>query len=963
MATVDLSSFTITVEDSTPIFKTRTESRTDISIYQTIQKEDVLEAVAHRDSSYQASFNRCTSTGCSDYTKGFNYIPSCGECEQPLFTPFTDAVYTCLADVLLQRIDYDIDNLISEDRDPNYGGGMPVVDNDVITGTTQYYYSDAYIEYKKYVDVLDPNIYGEYGWKDFPGSSGEVSYNKFFAMSGFWLGFEPCHGANRLYQCAVSCENGEVVGCWQVGDIQRETGQNPLSLYGEVQFGSVWSFNGFEAGTPTTKYYQIYDPAQIIASGLRLNKQQIVPLNPTLPINNFNPISLSEQTGYANCQTIRSSIDFGDADFLRESNCLSSSNKRDNDLRCTTCDPESYKPNRAIDKFLKFADITRNIDRPDSYYEEIRRTPTESIPKSEFQKLKFSIVGDITGKILTDGIDCYFPKSVTDETPGKFILGGATTATKEKGFKQATYTDLGLSPYYKYDDCILCLEAKANARFETVTGAVNDISLVSPFYDKCGIDFSGGTERLKYNIDCNCVRCGDVYITGAPRYQQASNSWGYEPWATDASSFKNIPQKNKVTAIVDGKPQIIDDPDCVPSDEQDPVLNPYYPYAKTKTPSCWDYNSGEYRRIWHFWDKSKTFTDFQFRYLPDNLEQYTRNTLWSGCGGLRGGDRAIVPFGITCYEKLRERQNASGERVVLPSLSIVTGVKYAAINEYTTGEVDAGVLPVDTLGRSGPRSYLYYSRRATTSYLPCDNTNLGTFLGTYKCSCEWLPCMDEVMIAVVPIKYGSDASTHYYQCQNLNAATAAFPGVFEMHLEGDKLMGEEARSINTLFPLVGPNNYTDGIITYPGIRVGLDWDSNTNPNLGPVNPEDQKGVGGANAYKLQSNYHNTYYLDYIEPTYFWNRPITYLNVPGIMKSHSGRTSADGTYFRLQRLHDAYHINCSSKTVSGTVIWGEFGYIPNTTNTLFPSLESSLPPIRGPVVPNTVGPNADDRGRT
>lgn len=961
MPTVDLSSFTVTIEDSTPVFKVRTESRTDISIYQTIQKEDILEAVAHRDSSYQASFNRCTSTGCSDYTKGFNYVSSCGECEQPLFTPFTDSAYTCLADVLLQRINYDIVNLISEDRDVNYGGGMPVVDNDVVTGTTQYYYSDAYIEYKKYIDVLDPNIYGEYGWKDFPGSSGEVSYNKFFAMSGFWLGFEPCHGANKLYQCAVSCENGEVVGCWQVGDIQRETGDNPLSVYGEVQFGSVWSFYGFESGTPSTKFYQIYDPAQIIASGLRLNKQQIIPLNPTLPINNFNPVSLTEQLGFTNCKTNRTSIDFGDSDFLRETNCLSSSNKRNNDLRCTTCNADSYKPNRAIDKFLKFADISRNIERPDSFYEQIKRTPTESIPKSEFEKLKFSIVGNITGKVFTDGIDCYFPKTIVDDTPGKFILGGATTATKEKGFKQSTYTDLGLSAYYVYDDCILCLEAKANAKFETVTTAINNISLVSPFYDKCGIDFSGGTERLKYNIDCNCVRCGDIYITGAPRYLQSTNSWGYEPWATDASLFSNMPAKNKITAIVDGKPKIIDDPDCVPSDEQDPELNPYYPYAKIKTPSCWNYNSGEYRRIWHFWDKSKTFTDFQFRYLPDNLTQFTRNTLWSGCGGLRGGDRAVVPFGITCYEKLTEKQDSNGNRIVAPTLSIVTGVKYAAINEYTTGE--EGVLPIDTFGGTGPRSYLYYSRRATTSYLPCDSTNTGQFLGTYRCSCEWLPCMDEVMLAVVPIKYGSDSTTHYKQCQNLSAATAAFPSVFELQLDGSKSIANTAASINSLFPLIGPNDYTNGIITYPSIRVGLDWDSNTNAKLGPIDPDEPNGVGGASAYKLQSNYYNTYYIDYIEPTYFWNRPISYLNIPGIMKSNSDSTGFHNTYFRLQRLHDAYHINCSSKNVGGTVIWGEFGYIPASTNTLFPSLTPTLEDLTGPIVPTVVGPNAVDRGRT
>ena len=113
MATVDLSTFFVTIEETTPIFKVRVESRTDISIYQTPRVEDVLEADAHRDPAYQASFNRCTSLGCTDYTKGFNFIPSCGECEQPLFTPFTDKKLTCLADILLQRINYDIEYLLS----------------------------------------------------------------------------------------------------------------------------------------------------------------------------------------------------------------------------------------------------------------------------------------------------------------------------------------------------------------------------------------------------------------------------------------------------------------------------------------------------------------------------------------------------------------------------------------------------------------------------------------------------------------------------------------------------------------------------------------------------------------------------------------------------------------------------------------------------------------------------------
>ena len=154
----------------------------------------------------------------------------------------------------------------------------------------------------------------------------------------------------------------------------------------------------------------------------------------------------------------------------------------------------------------------------------------KDIDKTEFTKLKFSIVGDVIGKIFTDGNDCYFPKTYTDDTPGKFILGGPTTATKDKGYKQATYTDLLLSSTFIYGDCILCLEAKANAEYLTVPSATSKFQLLSPFYNRCGVDSFGNTYRLKYNIDCNCVRCGDVYITGAPRYNSLNKKWEYEPW-------------------------------------------------------------------------------------------------------------------------------------------------------------------------------------------------------------------------------------------------------------------------------------------------------------------------------------------------------------------------------------------------------------------------------------------------
>jgi len=980
MASVNLSTFYVTVEETTPVFKARMDSRTEITIAQFITPEDILEATAHRDPSYQASFNRCTSLGCTDYTKGFNYAPSCGECEKPLFEPFKSRKLTCLADVLLQRINYDIDNLISEDRNSDWGGGMPIVDNDIKSGRTDYFYSDAYVEYKRYIKDIDLNGVTDYGWRAFPGLNGEVSYNKFFAMSGFWLGLEPCHGANRLFQCAVSCENGEVVGCWQVGDLARETGANPLSLYGEVEFGSVWTFTGFEAGTPKAKYYQIYDPAQIIAAGLKLTREQILPLNPTLSINNFLPSQQTESTGFANCKTTRTSIDFGDSDFLRESNCLSGGNKRysSTEKRCSTCDLNSYKPTRAIDKFIKLADSTLNIERSDEWYTtNIFNKELNEIPASEFAKLRFTVVGDIRGKVLTDGNDCYFPKAYSDGQPGKFVLGGATTATKTEGYKQATYTDLGLSANFQYDDCIQCLEAKANAEYLLVNSAINEVSLISPFYDKCGVDVGSNTTHLKYNIDCNCVRCGDIYITGAPRYVSATNKWEYEPWVTTASvnEIYQLPQKIKVNSQFG----LIDDPECVPSKDDS---NAYYPYAKRKDPGCWDPNSGQYRRIWYFWDKSKTFTDFQFRNIPENITSptgvkdvlFNRNTLWSGCGGLANNDRAVVPFGITCYEKLREQQIGTG-RAVPSTLSIVSGVKLAPENEFTQAEIDADIFPLDSLNATQPRTYLYYSRRATTSYLPCDSTNTAPSVGTYQCSCAWLPCMDEIMLTAVPIKYKTSSTDQPLKlCSSKLAATEAFPSIFELHLEKSNKNSttEDLDQIDGLYPLVGPNMYENGVPKNSTFSVGLNWDSNYNNNN--IN---FTSIGGAGAYKYQTSYFNNYYVDYLEPTYFWNRPISFLNTPGIMKSHN--TPVNNTYFRLQRLHDIYHINCSSTTVGGVVKWGEYGYVQGGTpptmglaynstyysnNNFFVSLGgSTLPEIYGPTVPSEVPLNIIDPANT
>jgi hypothetical protein len=1016
---VDLSTFYITIEATTPIFKSRVDGKDSVIISTTIPKEDVIKTQAHRDPAYQASFNRCTSLGCSDYTQGFNYIPSCGECEKPLFPPFSERpLITCLADTLLKRINYTLDGLLDNNRSATYGGAMPIVDNRVETNRTDYYYSDAYIEYKLY-NGTSWSPTSTSGWKNFPGSGGDVSFNKFYSMTGYWFGYEPCHGANNLYQCAVSCDSGEVVGCWQVGDLQRELGDNPLNTYGEVKFGSVWGFVGLESSYPQTiRYYQIYDPAQIVAAGVILTKELIVPLNPTISENGYMTSAgtgqLSENTGYGVCKPKRTSLDFGDADYLRETNCLSGGTKRNTDERCSTCEINSYKPTRAIDKMLKFADSTA----PDYTSVELK-----DIPKEQFEKLKFSVVGDVVGKILTDGTNCFFPKSTIDTTVGKFLLGGPVDAIVVQGYKQATFTDLGLKNGFYYDDCMSCLEEKANAIYSVISTARTEAARINPFYQKCGVDIAGKTVEqrvasghLPYNIDCSCVRCGDIYITGAPIWKStpaggysvspgsASGSWSItEPWFTGAENaslyFANLPKKRKTLAVVDNKQVYIDDPLCVPSSNPLPEENPDYPYASDRSPECWNPNDSQYKRIWWFFDKSKKFTDLGFRSLAPMSaywnwqtvgstttklwyqHRYNSKHLWSGCGGLKDNDRAVVPFCITCYEKMQSKVDSLNNIVVPSTLSAVTGIKLAAENEFTDAEISYKGLPsvyavTDPNYAYGlPRSYLYYSRRASTSYYPCDNTNTGPRLGTYKCSCGTLPCMDEIMLTTVPIKYrinvsaGSTDIEGLKTCSTLSPGTEAFPGVYELHLEGTEKISDSPTS-DKLYPLVGPNKYKDGV-PLRNYNVGLNWDSYKNSRL---QPENSGEIGAAGAYKYQyassftnNGYFANFYVDNHDPLYFWNRPVSFLNSGVLIKSHAV-SEVNETLFRLARLRDIYHINCSK---SSNNKWGEYGYVdhlisgtpkPYLNSTHFSSLTNgatttpSMPHLRGPVIPQQVDQN-------
>ena len=175
--------------------------------------------------------------------------------------------------------------------------------------------------------------------------------------------------------------------------------------------------------------------------------------------------------------------------------------------------------------------------------------------------------------------------------------------------------------------------------------------------------------------------------------------------------------------------------------------------------------------------------------------------------------------------------------------------------------------------------------------------------------------------------------------------------------------------VENLYPLVGPNLYQSTGQPVNTYRVGLNWDSNLNTTI------NFSTKGGAEAYKYQTYYFNNYNVDYLEPTYFWNKPITFMNTPGIIKSHN--TNINNTYFRLQRLHDAYHINCS---IDSNGNYGEFGYVPNSTppemgagfnsdkftlNNLFVSFnhaitDGKLPILGGPVVPTKVVGNEQDR---
>jgi len=1014
MTTTDLSNFYISMEESTPVFKARLDGKNSLIIFSSSPKQDLLTAESHRDPSYQASFNRCTSLGCSDYTKGFNHIPSCSECEKPLFPPYEDIPgFTCLASTLLQRINSNINGLTNLNRSANYGGGMPIVDNRIETNLTDYYYSDAYIEYKRYNGQTSP---ATIGWKEYPGSNGEVSFNKFYSMTGFWFGMGACHGANNLYQCAVSCDSGEVAGCWQVGDLQREDGANPLKTYGEVKFGSVWAFKGFESSYPANvRYYQMYDPAQIVAAGLILTMDVIVPLNPTISTNNYMSADgtgqQSEQAGFNNCKPNRTSIDFGDAEFLRETNCLSGGTKRNSDPRCSLCETNSYKPLRVIDKMLRFADPSA----PD-----YRLTELKDIPVTQFRKLKFSLVGDVVGKIFTDGNNCYFPKTKIDNTVGKFLFGGPTDAVVAEGYKQASYANLGLTQGFVYDDCMSCLEKKAVAAYETISTARTDLLRLSPFYGKCGVDIAGKDEafrlssgHLAYNIDCKCVRCGDVYITGAPYWKNTGGNGTWKisepsntPITENAALFSsNLPQKRKLLAVIDQVQVYTDDPVCVPSINPLPSENPDFPFASHIDPDCWDCNNSQYKRIWWFFDKSKKFTDLGFRSLvpmspywawarigstsaldgtPGSWKWYNHryhaNHLWQPCGGLLDNDRAVVPFCITCFEKMQSRTDALNNIIVSPTLSIVTGIKLASENEFSTEEIAYKGLPTSepiaaNYAKGLPRAYLYYSRRASTSYYPCDNTNAGKCLGTYNCSCSPLPCMDEILLTTVPITYNSSSGV---LCSILEPGTSSFPSIYEISTEGTEGITNNPTT-DKLYPLIGPNKYVDGI-PFRNFQVGLSWDSFKVTRL---QPENSTETGAASAYKYQYNngfanngYFQNFYVDNYDPLYFWNRPVSFLNSGILIKSHEV-TELKESLFRLARLRDAYHITCS-RNANG--VWGEYGYktglnpgvsvysATNTSgnNTQFSTLKTVVlggattyqtPVLYGPVTPNTVIENS------
>jgi hypothetical protein len=95
--------------------------------------------------------------------------------------------------------------------------------------------------------------------------------------------------------------------------------------------------------------------------------------------------------------------------------------------------------------------------------------------------------------------------------------------------------------------------------------------------------------------------------------------------------------------------------------------------------------------------------------------------------------------------------------------------------------------------------------------------------------------------------------------------------------------------------------------------------------------------------------------------------VSFLNSGVLIKSHAV-SEVNETLFRLARLRDIYHINCSK---SSNNKWGEYGYVdhlisgtpkPYLNSTHFSSLTDgvtttpSMPHLRGPVIPQQVDQN-------
>jgi len=915
---VDLNNYYVSIFDNTPVLQTKLKVNNVIDIVSFRATIVDIKEESHRDPSYQASYNRCTSSTCSDYTEGFNYIPSCGSCEQPLDTQFGDTINPCFSSTLLSKIDFNWENLLETPdtndtiRDPDLGGGFSVVDNiadndDPANNNFSNFYS-SWVHYSQSFS----NTTTDGGWRGYAGKNGKVSYNKFYALTGYWLdpNSDPClENSNYLYQCAVSCETGDVVGCWTVGYFQRPKGEQPIPTSGEVEFGSVWAITGLEEPFPTVrKYYQIYDPLQIVASGISLIGVNKLGQNPTNPTNGYEPLMMSESCGgnpscaAKVCAPIRTNVDFGDAEFLKDTNCLSSNDYRNTDSRCVTskCLTNSYKPTPSTEKFNK-----------------------------PVNQLKFSLLGDLEGKVFTDSAtsynfgNCYFPLSAKQEGHnGRFLYGGPNKASRDLGYVQSTFSNLKISSSFYYGDCMSCLEAKANAKYEVSKITATNQSLISPFYNKCGVDFpivsSGagmgnpddttcmqigacgdGAGRCvschrKYNIDCNCVRCGDVFITGAPKitnWNYANTVWGKldgTPWET--TGFLVASNLSKL-----GFPKNIN---CNPNN----ILS-------LRDISCYNHNSGGYGRIWYFWDKSKKFTDLGMRTLPIHYPTGIHNdwSLWTSyLGNPKVGDRAIVPFCITCYEQMNQIENTDGTRKINPTLSVVTGVKLAPISEYTDGEYAAKTLDRDTFYNAYTNTYLYYSRRASATILPCDSSNLGEQIGTYNCSCNPTPCIDDIMIGMIPVQNiatscitGTTGSDRWKADSNLGT----FPSIYEIHLEGD------GYTVDNLYPLIGPNGkvrYGDSKSNFDTItNVGSNWDSTTNRFLFTSKKSEPTEFG----------FFTNMGVDILDPTMFWSKPITFLNTPGVIVSNpTNRDDGSDSYSRFLRLRDAYNISYASSAV-------------------------------------------------